>query len=76
MQYFNYCRALEYDEDPDYNYLRKLMRSCFLDRSLRWDYIFDWTVLKFKAVQEAQAKEKAALAKRQESMARQQIAAA
>lgn len=44
--YFQYCRALRFDDKPDYSYLRKLFRDLFAREGYHWDYVFDWTVLK------------------------------
>uniref|UniRef100_A0A8C6QEM1 non-specific serine/threonine protein kinase n=1 Tax=Nannospalax galili TaxID=1026970 RepID=A0A8C6QEM1_NANGA len=51
--YLNYCRGLRFEEAPDYMYLRHLF--CILFRTLnhQYDYTFDWTMLKQKAVQQA-----------------------
>jgi len=44
--YFNYCRALQFEEVPDYVYLRQLFRLLFRTMNLQYDYVFDWTILK------------------------------
>ena len=44
--YLNYCRALQFEEVPDYVYLRQLFRLLFRTMNLQYDYVFDWTVLK------------------------------
>jgi len=43
--YLNYCRALRFDEKPDYSYLRRLFRNLFFRQGYAADYRFDWTVL-------------------------------
>lgn len=42
--YLNYCRALRFEDKPDYNYLRRLFRELFHRKNYKNDYIFDWTV--------------------------------
>mmetsp|Transcript_37024 Transcript_37024/g.87998 ORF Transcript_37024/g.87998 Transcript_37024/m.87998 type:complete len:333 (-) Transcript_37024:33-1031(-) len=49
LRYFQYCRALDFDDDPNYNHLRKLLRQRFVMEKLQWDYIYDWTILKYHA---------------------------
>ena len=46
--YFQYCRSLRFDDKPDYSYLRKLFRDLFAREGFVWDYVFDWTVLKYR----------------------------
>ena len=55
--YFNYCRGLRFDEDPDYPYLRQVFKHLFLKLNLRYDFTFDWTVIvkKRKAAGAAQS---------------------
>ncbi|KAF5101636.1 hypothetical protein D0Z03_000549 [Geotrichum reessii] len=42
-----YVRSLRFDNKPDYLYLRKLIRDLFLRFSYRYDYLFDWTLIKY-----------------------------
>mmetsp|Transcript_9524 Transcript_9524/g.22100 ORF Transcript_9524/g.22100 Transcript_9524/m.22100 type:complete len:96 (+) Transcript_9524:351-638(+) len=42
-----YVRALRFDDKPDYSYLRKLFRDLFVRNGFQYDYVFDWTVLKY-----------------------------
>ncbi|CAL8091167.1 unnamed protein product [Orchesella dallaii] len=49
--YLNYCRGLRFEEVPDYIYLRQLFRILFRTLTYNYDYGFDWTLLKQKAVQ-------------------------
>merc|ERR1712242_66578 len=47
--YLNYCRALRFDDKPDYAYLRRLFRDLFFRQGYAVDYRFDWTVLNYQA---------------------------
>lgn len=46
--YLNYCRALRFDDKPDYSYLRRLFRDLFFRQGYAADYRFDWTVLNYR----------------------------
>jgi len=39
-----YCRNLKFDEAPNYNYCRKLLREVFEQNNFTMDYVYDWTV--------------------------------
>ena len=43
--YFNYVRSLNFEERPDYAYLRKIFRNVFIREKFRNDDIFDWTLI-------------------------------
>jgi len=45
-QYLNYCRSLDFEEKPDYAYLRKIFRDLFLKEQFKYDAMFDWVVLR------------------------------
>uniref|UniRef100_A0A7N0TBP1 non-specific serine/threonine protein kinase n=1 Tax=Kalanchoe fedtschenkoi TaxID=63787 RepID=A0A7N0TBP1_KALFE len=45
--YFHYCRSLRFEDKPDYSYLKRLFRDYFIREGYQFDYIFDWTVLKY-----------------------------
>ena len=51
ITYFQYVRGLRFDDKPDYTYLRRLLRDLFVQRAYTWDYVFDWTVLKYQLLQ-------------------------
>lgn len=40
--YLNYCRALQFEQVPDYAHLRNLFQGLFVDRSFKNDGLFDW----------------------------------
>ncbi|KAH0450830.1 hypothetical protein IEQ34_021522 [Dendrobium chrysotoxum] len=46
--YFHYCRSLRFDDKPDYAYLKRLFRDLFIREGFQFDYMFDWTILKFQ----------------------------
>lgn len=43
--YLHYCRALRFDDRPDYSYLRKIFRELFVHEGYSYDYVFDWTLM-------------------------------
>ncbi|GLU03658.1 hypothetical protein SLE2022_208460 [Rubroshorea leprosula] len=47
VSYFHYCRALRFEDKPDYSYLKRLFRDLFIREGYQFDYVFDWTVLKY-----------------------------
>ncbi|KAG6532640.1 casein kinase 1-like protein 2 [Zingiber officinale] len=53
--YFHYCRSLRFDDKPDYAYLKRLFRDLFIREGFQFDYVFDWTILKYQQSQSANA---------------------
>ncbi|RDX58699.1 Casein kinase 1-like protein 2, partial [Mucuna pruriens] len=49
--YFHYCRSLRFDDKPDYAYLKRLFRDLFIYEGFQFDYVFDWTILKYQQSQ-------------------------
>ncbi|EPB67031.1 hypothetical protein ANCCEY_13879 [Ancylostoma ceylanicum] len=45
--YLRYSRTLGFEDTPDYGHLRQLFRNLFHRQGLRYDYLFDWNLLKF-----------------------------
>lgn len=43
--YLNYCRALRFEEKPDYSYLRRLFRDLFFRMGYEPDFVYDWALL-------------------------------
>ena len=43
VDFFNYCRSLSFEEEPDYAYCRKLFRKLFVREGYIYDHDFDWT---------------------------------
>lgn len=42
--YLNYCRSLKFDDKPDYNFLRRILRELLEREGHKFDYCYDWTV--------------------------------
>ena len=42
--YLNYCRALKFEQKPDYAYLKKSFKELFNKLQFNYDYIFDWDI--------------------------------
>eukprot|EP01016_Furgasonia_blochmanni_P041500 TRINITY_DN5399_c0_g1_i15.p2 TRINITY_DN5399_c0_g1~~TRINITY_DN5399_c0_g1_i15.p2 ORF type:complete len:287 (+),score=53.90 TRINITY_DN5399_c0_g1_i15:630-1490(+) len=40
--YLNYCRALKFEDRPDYLWLKRLFRDLFFRVEKEWDSIYDW----------------------------------
>eukprot|EP00929_Paragymnodinium_shiwhaense_P002257 TRINITY_DN102462_c0_g1_i1.p1 TRINITY_DN102462_c0_g1~~TRINITY_DN102462_c0_g1_i1.p1 ORF type:complete len:379 (-),score=94.67 TRINITY_DN102462_c0_g1_i1:277-1413(-) len=43
VEYFSYCRSLKFEDKPDYNKLREMLRSCFHKHGFAKDYQYDWS---------------------------------
>ena len=37
-----YCKTLKFEEDPNYDHLRQLLKDVFLRNKYDYDYNFDW----------------------------------
>uniref|UniRef100_A0A060TAH5 non-specific serine/threonine protein kinase n=1 Tax=Blastobotrys adeninivorans TaxID=409370 RepID=A0A060TAH5_BLAAD len=57
--FLNYARSLRFDDKPDYLYMRKLFRDLFVRQSYRYDYVFDWNLLKSQAKPQQQQQQPA-----------------
>jgi hypothetical protein len=53
--YFHYCHSLTFDQRPDYGFLRRLFRELFAREGYKFDYVFDWTILKYQQSQKSRA---------------------
>eukprot|EP00217_Crustomastix_stigmatica_P012674 CAMPEP_0183796656 /NCGR_PEP_ID=MMETSP0803_2-20130417/12096_1 /TAXON_ID=195967 /ORGANISM="Crustomastix stigmata, Strain CCMP3273" /LENGTH=344 /DNA_ID=CAMNT_0026041309 /DNA_START=42 /DNA_END=1073 /DNA_ORIENTATION=+ len=51
VTYFQQCRSMRFEDKPDYSYLRKLFRDLFIHEGYQYDYVFDWTILKYQQTQ-------------------------
>ncbi|KAL6200124.1 hypothetical protein ACLB2K_029906 [Fragaria x ananassa] len=50
--YFHYCHSLTFDQRPDYAFLMRLFRDLFKRQGFEFDYVFDWTILKYQQAQQ------------------------
>ena len=41
--FLNYIHSLQFEDKPDYRYLRKILRELFFRNNYEWDYSYDWT---------------------------------
>ncbi|XP_057964126.1 casein kinase 1-like protein 10 isoform X2 [Malania oleifera] len=48
--FFHYCRSLRFEDKPDYSYLKRLFRDLFIREGYQFDYVFDWTILKYPQI--------------------------
>lgn len=51
--YIHYCHSLTFDQRPDYGFLKRLFRDLFSREGYEFDYIFDWTIIKFQQAQKS-----------------------
>ncbi|XP_076933927.1 uncharacterized protein LOC143599982 isoform X3 [Bidens hawaiensis] len=50
VSYFHYCRSLRFEDKPAYSYLKKLFRDLFIREGYQYDYVFDWSLLKYPQI--------------------------
>lgn len=51
--FFHYCHSLTFDQRPDYGFLKRLFRELFTREGYQFDYVFDWTILKYQQAQKS-----------------------
>ncbi|CAL9227239.1 unnamed protein product, partial [Arabidopsis halleri] len=49
--YFHYCHTLTFDQCPDYGFLKRLFRDLFSREGYEFDFIYDWTIIKYQQAQ-------------------------
>ncbi|KAG7541095.1 Protein kinase domain [Arabidopsis thaliana x Arabidopsis arenosa] len=49
--YFHYCHTLTFDQRPDYGFLKRLFRDLFSREGYEFDFIYDWTIIKYQQAQ-------------------------
>lgn len=55
--YMNYCRKISFEETPNYAFLRRLFKELYAKCCFEHDYLFDWTVQRFRVEQPPQNEE-------------------
>ena len=45
--YLRYARSLEFEDVPDYGYLRRMFSQLFVEELYDFDYVYDWTLLSY-----------------------------
>lgn len=53
--YLHYCHSLTFDQRPDYGFLKRLFRELFTREGYSFDYIFDWTIMKYQQAQKSRS---------------------
>ncbi|KAJ8768826.1 hypothetical protein K2173_023730 [Erythroxylum novogranatense] len=53
--YLHYCHSLTFDQRPDYGFLKRLFRDLLVREGLEFDYIFDWTIIKYQQSQKGRS---------------------
>jgi len=46
--YIQYCKGLKFEDRPDYNYLRRILKEAFAREGFQSDLIFDWNMSSFR----------------------------
>jgi len=41
----DYCREIKFEEKPDYNHLRRILKDLFNRNGYEYDYVYDWNLL-------------------------------
>ena len=56
-KYMEYVQALDFHGKPNYSRLRRMFRNLFVRQGFEYDYVFDWTVLRYMQSSQWQAPE-------------------
>lgn len=46
LTYISYCKALEFDEAPNYEYIRSIFKDLFDSEGYVNDFVYDWNIVK------------------------------
>ena len=55
--YMDHVQALEFEDKPDYSYLRRTFRELFIRQRFEYDHVFDWTIGRYMEQPEMQSGE-------------------
>ena len=56
-QFVDYCRNLKFEEEPDYDYLKGLLKKVMIDNDFVLDFIYDWSEKRNKDLSKSVCKE-------------------
>ena len=45
INYISYTRSLEFEETPNYAYLKRIFKNLFIRMNFQYDFLFDWKAL-------------------------------
>ena len=48
ITYLQYCRQLQFADEPNYHYLLDLFDDLFVRHAFVRDYIYDWNLMRFR----------------------------
>uniref|UniRef100_A0A2P2MLI8 Protein kinase domain-containing protein n=1 Tax=Rhizophora mucronata TaxID=61149 RepID=A0A2P2MLI8_RHIMU len=51
--YLHYCHSLTFDQRPDYGFLKRLFHDLLVREGYAFDYVFDWTIIKYQQSQKS-----------------------
>lgn len=52
VKYMQYCRNLQFDQKPDYTYLKKMIEGYMQKNGYEEDFEFDWVIKKAQRLRE------------------------
>ena len=70
VSYFTYCKALKFEQKPDYALLKKGFKEAFNRMQYTYDYIFDWDLRRSPSPRKATSFSKDRKDKRESSVAK------
>jgi len=47
VTYLNYTRSLKYEDGPDYEYLRRILKDLLIREGYQRDHVYDWNILNY-----------------------------
>lgn len=69
IKYVEYCRGLEFEAQPDYEYMRKIFANLFEKLEYKLDYEYDWKeVLEKNKAKELEAEKEKIVEKKKKEL--------
>ncbi|KAK2768858.1 Casein kinase I isoform delta [Arachnomyces sp. PD_36] len=56
-RFFTHLRSVDFDEKPNYSYLRRMFQKLFVRMGFEYDFVYDWTILLFLISEESKEQE-------------------